>query len=88
MRKSVGSALFATALFTLTGVAGVALAESEYSPRLHSGMMGSEMEGVGMMRSMRGMMQGCRAMMQSGSRSGRPNERWREDRRSTPDRDE
>jgi hypothetical protein len=50
-------------------------------------MMG-DMGGGGMMRSMRGMMQGCSAMMQGSSHSGRPNEQWRDGRRSTPERHE
>ncbi|MGY4285254.1 hypothetical protein ACVWXO_004474 [Bradyrhizobium sp. LM2.7] len=80
MRKSPGSAVLAIAL---TSVAGVAVAESDHLPRLHSGMMGSETGG--MMRGMMGMMQSCGAMMRDGSRSGRPNEQWREDRRAAPD---
>jgi hypothetical protein len=79
--------LLAITLLALTSAAGAVLADAGYSPGLRSGMMG-DMGGAGMMRSMRGMMQGCSAMMQGGSQSGRPNEQWRDGRRSTPDRHE
>ena len=85
MPKSLSTILLAITLLALTSVASAVLADAGYSPGLRSGMMGN-MGGGGMMRSMRGMMQGCGAMMQSGAHSGRPNEQWREDRRSTPDR--
>jgi hypothetical protein len=67
----------AITLLALTGVASAVLADAGYSPGLRSGM-----------RWMRAMMQGCGAMMQGDSPSGRPNEQWRENRRSTPDRRE
>lgn len=87
MHKPVGSILLAITLLALTGAAGAVFADPGSSPSQRGRMMG-EMGGGGMMRSMRGMMQGCSAMMRGGSPSGRPNEQWREDRRSTPDRRE
>jgi len=88
MPRLVGSILVAIAILALTGAAGAVFADAEHSPGLRQGMM-RDMGGGGMMRSMRGMMQGCGAMMQGGSPpSGRPNDQWREDRRSTPDRHE
>jgi hypothetical protein len=74
-------------MLALTGAAGAVFADAEHSLGLRQGMTG-EMGGGGMMRSMRAMMQGCGAMMQDGSPRGRPNEQWRENRRSTPDRRE
>ena len=46
------------------------------------GMMG----GGGMMGRMNQMMDHCGAMMRSGPRSNRPNDQWREDRPTTPDK--
>ena len=85
MPKSVGSILHAITFLALTSGAAAVLADPGSSPGQRGGVMG-DTGGAGMMRSMRGMMQGCGAMMQSGAHSGRPNEQWREDRRSTPDR--
>jgi hypothetical protein len=87
MPKSVGSILVAIALLGLTSIAGAVLADPGSSPDQRVGMMG-DMGGGVMMRSMRGMMQGCSAMMQGSSHSGRPNEQWRDGRRSTPERHE
>ena len=87
MPKSVSSMILAITLLALTSAAGAVLADAGYSPGLRSGMMGN-MGGGGMMRSMSGMMQGCGEMMRGGSQSGRPNEQWRDGRRSTPDRHE
>jgi hypothetical protein len=87
MPKSVIAILLAITLLALTSVASGVLADAGYSPGLRSAMMGN-MGGGGMMRSMRGMMQGCSTMMQGGSHSGRPNEQWRDGRRSKPDRQE
>lgn len=84
MHRFVGSIALAITILALASAAGEVLADAEHSPGPHRGMMG-DMGGGGMMR---GMMQGCGAMMQGGSRSGRPNEQWREDRRPTPDRHE
>jgi hypothetical protein len=88
MPKSVSSILLAIiTLLALTSVASAVLADAGYPPGLRSAMMGN-MGGGGMMRSMRGMMQGCSAMMQGGSHSGRPNEQWRDGQHSIPDRQE
>ena len=66
MPKSVSSILLAIiTLLALTSVASAVLADAGYPPGLRSAMMGN-MGGGGMMRSMRGMMQGCSAMMQGG----------------------
>ena len=87
MHKPVGSTLLAITLLALTGAAGAVFADPGSSTSPRGGMMG-EMRGGGMMRSMRGMMQGCSAMMRRGSHSGRPNEQWRDGQRSIPDRPE
>lgn len=87
MHRFVGSIPLAITMLALTGADGAVFADAEHSPGHRGGIMG-DMGGAGMMRSTRGMMQGCGAMMQGGSPSGRPNEQWREDRRSTPDRRE
>jgi hypothetical protein len=87
MPKSVGSILLAITFLALTSGASAILADPGSSLDQHGGMMG-DTGGRGMMRSMRGMMQGCGAMMQSGASSDRPNEQWRKDQSSTPDRHE
>jgi hypothetical protein len=79
MPKSLSTILLAITLLALTSVASAVLADAGYSPGLRSGMMGN-MGGGGMMRSMKG----CSAMLQGGSHSGRPNEQWRDGRRSIP----
>ncbi len=50
-----------------------------------SGMMGGH--GMGMMNQMRQMMDQCGAMMQGGSRGDRPNDQWRRQTPTTPDKD-
>ncbi len=88
MRKFALAALGAAFLAALTFSATV-YADSEYSSgsMMGGGMMGRSMMGAGgMMSRMSRMMDGCNVMMQGGTRSGRPNEQWR-DERSTPDRD-
>jgi hypothetical protein len=83
MPKSIGWILAITFPALAIGVSAV-LADPESSPGLRGGMMG-DTGGPGMMHSMRGMMQGCGAMMQSGASGGRPNEQWRKDQHSAPD---
>ena len=87
MHRFVGSIPLAITVFGLTSAAGAVFADAERSPGLGQRTVG-EIEGGGMMRSMRPMMRGCGAMMQGSSPSGRPNEQWRENRRSTPNRRE
>ena len=87
MRKFSLAALAAAFLAALAFSATV-YAASEYSSgsMMGGGMMGRSIMGAGgMMSRMSRMMDGCNAMMQGGSRSGRPNEQWR-DERSAPDR--
>ena len=88
MRKSLLGALLATAVTVAITASAAVYAAPEYSSgsMMGDGMMGHSMMGAGgMMSRMSRMMDGCSAMMQGGSRSGRPNERWR-DERSNPDR--
>lgn len=88
MRKSVRAALLGTAVTALITGSAAVYAASEYSSgsMMSDGMMGHSMGAGGMMLRMSRMMDGCNAMMQGGSRSGRPNEQWRHERSNT-DRD-
>jgi len=89
MRKSVFAVLLAIAFLAVLTVSAEVYADSEHSSgsMMGGGMMGrAMMGGGGMLSRMSRMMDGCNAMMQGGSRSGRPNEQWR-DERSAPDRD-
>ena len=92
MRKSTLALLLATVFFAVTAVSAIVYARDSggsAGSMMSGGMMGGGMMGGGMMgRMMSRMMGNYGTMMHRGSRSGRPNEQWRDDGRATPDRGE
>jgi|GEM_PF-2221923 len=97
MRRSTLALLLAVISFAVTAVSAIVYArdpEGSSGSMMGGGMMGGGMMDGGMMgggmmgRMMSGMMGNADAMMHRSSRGGRPNEQWRNDGRSMPDRGE
>jgi uncharacterized protein YidB (DUF937 family) len=95
MRKSMTMFAGATALVAGLAAAPALYADESQKPREHGAMMGSGMMGQGdmsgmmsMMGQMAGMMEGCTKMMQGASNggSGEPNDQWRKEAPTTPDK--
>jgi Spy/CpxP family protein refolding chaperone len=75
------------AVFTaVTAVPAALYAQQPHGPS-GSMMRGGMMGGGQMMERMGGMMDHCGAMMQGGSRGDRPNDQWRRNPPTAPNRD-